>query len=238
MPRDVGAAADGPSTSTLAGPFFRRPCLTRGIDRAHEADGNPIGVFDNRVTRPPKCVERWLKTFDPPFAISTSRRTAGNGLPISTPMFFAPNATSRSGDRSNDVAWLCPNPADDQRRLNHPSDGCASLSTSSSHGSCFLRTAVRGAEPGKIAQIPAIGIKRVLLRRTDVSRNEVRSALQSDDRRRLEPISKLFEEDNEAGKLDKAKEIVGVVLPANEDPALPLNPGEETLDEPASHVAA
>jgi hypothetical protein len=53
----------------------------------------------------------------------------------------------------------------------------------------------------------------------------------------LEPISKLFEEDNEAGKLDKAKEIVGVVLPENEDPALPLNPGEETLDEPASHVA-
>src|SRR5205807_5200733 len=54
----------------------------------------------------------------------------------------------------------------------------------------------------------------------------------------LEPISKSFEEDDEAGKLDKAKEIVGVVLPANEDPALPLNPGEEALDEPASHVAA
>src|SRR6266480_2807535 len=54
----------------------------------------------------------------------------------------------------------------------------------------------------------------------------------------LEPISKSFEEDDEAGKLDKAKEIVGVVLPANKDPALPLNPGEETLDEPASHVAA
>jgi hypothetical protein len=49
---------------------------------------------------------------------------------------------------------------------------------------------------------------------------------------------KSFEEDNEAGKLDKAEEIVGVVLPANEDPALPLNPGEEALDEPASHVAA
>src|SRR5215471_14911801 len=42
-----------------------------------------------------------------------------------------------------------------------------------------------------------------------------------------EPISKSFEEDNEAGKLDKAEEIVGVVLPTNEDPALPLNPGEE-----------
>ena len=48
----------------------------------------------------------------------------------------------------------------------------------------------------------------------------------------LEPISKSFEEDDEAGKLDKAEEIVGVVLPANEDPALPLNPGEEALDEP------
>src|SRR3989449_9238304 len=47
------------------------------------------------------------------------------------------------------------------------------------------------------------------------------------------PISKSFEEDDEAGKLDKAEEIVGVVLPANEDPALPLNPGEEPLDEPA-----
>jgi hypothetical protein len=44
-----------------------------------------------------------------------------------------------------------------------------------------------------------------------------------------EPISKLFEEDNKAGKLDKAKEIVGVVLPANKNAALPLNPGEEAL---------
>src|SRR6476646_11842458 len=33
----------------------------------------------------------------------------------------------------------------------------------------------------------------------------------------LEPISKSFEEDDEAGKLDEAEEIVGVVLPANED---------------------
>jgi hypothetical protein len=54
----------------------------------------------------------------------------------------------------------------------------------------------------------------------------------------LEPISKSFEEDDEAGKLDKAEKIVGVVLPANEDPTLPLNPGEEALDEPASHVPA
>jgi DNA-binding helix-hairpin-helix protein with protein kinase domain len=59
-----------------------------------------------------------------------------------------------------------------------------------------------------------------------------------ENREFLEPISKSFEEDDEARKLDKAEEIVGVVLPANEDPALPLNPGEEALDEPASHVAA
>jgi hypothetical protein len=31
---------------------------------------------------------------------------------------------------------------------------------------------------------------------------------------------------------------VGVVFPANKDAALPLNPGEEALDEPAAHVAA
>src|SRR5262245_32896454 len=41
------------------------------------------------------------------------------------------------------------------------------------------------AKPDKIAQIPAIGIKRVPLQSTDVLRKEVRSALQSDDRRRL-----------------------------------------------------
>ena len=39
----------------------------------------------------------------------------------------------------------------------------------------------------------------------------------------------MFEEDNEAGKLDKAEEILGVVLPSNKDPALPLNPSDITL---------
>src|SRR5262245_17712175 len=63
-------------------------------------------------------------------------------------------------------------------------------------------------------------------------------AVSSLDKICLEPVSKSCEEDNEAGKLDKTEEVVGVVLPANEDPALPLNPGEEALDEPASHVAA
>jgi hypothetical protein len=55
---------------------------------------------------------------------------------------------------------------------------------------------------------------------------------------RLEPISKLSEEDNEAGELDKAEEVLSVEFPTDEYAALPLYPGEETLDEPASHIAA
>ena len=38
----------------------------------------------------------------------------------------------------------------------------------------------------------------------------------------LEPISKSPEEDNEAGELNKAQEILGMVLPADQDSALPL----------------
>ena len=53
-----------------------------------------------------------------------------------------------------------------------------------------------------------------------------------------EPISKSSEEDNEAGELDKAEEVLSVVLPADEDATLPLYPGEEPLDEPASRVTA
>ena len=59
-----------------------------------------------------------------------------------------------------------------------------------------------------------------------------------DDRSCLEPISKSPEEDNEAGELDEAEEVLGVVFPPDQDAALPLDPGEEALDEPASHVAA
>jgi predicted aspartyl protease len=54
----------------------------------------------------------------------------------------------------------------------------------------------------------------------------------------LEPISKSSEEDNEAGELDEAEEVLGVILPADEDAALPLDPSEEALNAPASHVAA
>ena len=51
---------------------------------------------------------------------------------------------------------------------------------------------------------------------------------------RLEPVAKSFEDENEGCK---AEEIGGVVLPANDDLALPLE-SEEALDEPASNVAA
>jgi hypothetical protein len=53
----------------------------------------------------------------------------------------------------------------------------------------------------------------------------------------LEPISKSSEEDNEAGELDETEEVLGVVLPADQDAALPLYPSEEALDEPASRVS-
>ena len=54
----------------------------------------------------------------------------------------------------------------------------------------------------------------------------------------IEPISKSSEEDNEAGELDKAEEVLSVVLPADEDATLPLYPGEEPLDEPSPRVTA
>ena len=54
----------------------------------------------------------------------------------------------------------------------------------------------------------------------------------------VEPISKSFEEDHEAGELDEAEEVLGMVLPTDQDAALPLYPGEEAFDEPASRVAA
>ena len=54
----------------------------------------------------------------------------------------------------------------------------------------------------------------------------------------LVPISKSPEEDDEASELDKAEEVLGMVLPAHKDAALPLDPGKEAFDEPASHVSA
>ncbi len=47
-------------------------------------------------------------------------------------------------------------------------------------------------------------------------------------------VSKSPEEDNEAGELHKAQEVLSVVFPTNKDTALPLDPGKEALDEPTS----
>src|SRR5262249_1581869 len=48
---------------------------------------------------------------------------------------------------------------------------------------------------------------------------------------RLEPISKAPEEDDEAGELNKAQEILGMVLPADEDSALHLAATKECDQE-------
>ena len=53
----------------------------------------------------------------------------------------------------------------------------------------------------------------------------------------LEPISKSPEEDNEAGELNKAQEVLRMVFPADEDATLPLKPSKEALNEPSSHEA-
>ncbi len=54
----------------------------------------------------------------------------------------------------------------------------------------------------------------------------------------LEPISKLFEAYGAESELHKPEEIGGVILPANEAASLPLQPGKETFDEPATFIPA
>ena len=53
----------------------------------------------------------------------------------------------------------------------------------------------------------------------------------------IEPISKSFEEDDEASELHEAKEVLRIKLPADKDAALPLNPGEEPFDQPAPGIS-
>ena len=53
----------------------------------------------------------------------------------------------------------------------------------------------------------------------------------------LEPISKSSEEDDETGELHEAKEVLRIKLLADKNAALPLNPGEEPFDQPASGIS-
>jgi hypothetical protein len=46
----------------------------------------------------------------------------------------------------------------------------------------------------------------------------------------LEPISKSPEENDQAGELDEAEEVLWVVLPSDKDAALPLDPGKEAFN--------
>lgn len=54
---------------------------------------------------------------------------------------------------------------------------------------------------------------------------------------KLEPISKLFEEDDEASELHEAEESLRIELPLHKNAALPLNPGEEPFDQPSPCVS-
>jgi hypothetical protein len=54
----------------------------------------------------------------------------------------------------------------------------------------------------------------------------------------LEPISKSFEEDEEAGELHEAKEVLRIKLPADKNATLPLHPGEERSPMRVSGLAS
>ncbi len=55
---------------------------------------------------------------------------------------------------------------------------------------------------------------------------------------KLEPISKSLEQDSEASELDEAEEVLMIILPADENASLPLNPGEEALYQPSPRISA
>ncbi len=54
----------------------------------------------------------------------------------------------------------------------------------------------------------------------------------------LEPISKSLEQDSEASELDEGEEVLMIILPADENASLPLNPGEEALYQPSPRISA
>lgn len=52
----------------------------------------------------------------------------------------------------------------------------------------------------------------------------------------IEPISKLFPQHGDQCELHKPEEVDRVIFPANQEPALPLQPRQEAFDEPAAFV--
>jgi hypothetical protein len=72
----------------------------------------------------------------------------------------------------------------------------------------------------------------------DALKNPPRAALLFNHPVTLEPISKLPEQDDKAGELDETEEVLGMILPTDEDATLPLYPSEEALDQPAPQVSA
>ncbi len=56
-------------------------------------------------------------------------------------------------------------------------------------------------------------------------------------RRRLEPISEMPQQDAEASEVDEAEEVLGVPLPTRDEPAVVVEPREQSFDQPAALVA-
>jgi hypothetical protein len=53
----------------------------------------------------------------------------------------------------------------------------------------------------------------------------------------LKPVAKSPEDDDEAGELSTAQEILGMVLPTDQDSALSLHASEKPLNEPMGRIA-
>jgi hypothetical protein len=56
--------------------------------------------------------------------------------------------------------------------------------------------------------------------------------------KQLEPISKLLEQYAWRRKLHEAEEVGGMIFPAHQQSPLPLDPGKESLDDPAALISA
>ena len=52
---------NAPLQTELADPIFGRRRSSRRVDRAHQTDRDAIGIFDDRVPRPPERIERRLQ---------------------------------------------------------------------------------------------------------------------------------------------------------------------------------
>jgi ATP-dependent helicase HepA len=77
----------------------------------------------------------------------------------------------------------------------------------------------------------------LLSKHVETLRNVLVDVPDENDPKLLEPISKSSEEDEEAGELHEAKEVLQIKLPADKNATLPLYPGEEAFNQPAPGIS-